>query len=194
MPRSAPAPHGRAEGAGAAMRFRRTDPERAARSASGRQLDRARVPFREVAREDPVLVVIEARAPAPFQQLAQFRVRARAAEVAPAVDDVNLGFLAPAVVFHDADRAAVRPGDRLQARPRGGEARGVGGGAFLARAHPRAAADLMAETGAFAGALEPQGLQAQAVLVGKAAQRLERGAPGTPQAAQAAEPSRGGGG
>ena len=61
----------------------------------------------QVAREDSIVVEIEAPAPSALQQLGHFGVGARGAEVAPAIDDVHLRVLA--TPFADSERSRVRP-------------------------------------------------------------------------------------
>src|SRR5258708_17895647 len=86
------------------------------------------------------------------------------------------------MLLHDAERAAVRPRHGRELGQRRGDAGMVEMNAFLAGANPRAAADLVAEARSLPGGIESERLQAEALLVGEVAERLERGAAGAEQA------------
>src|SRR5689334_15534798 len=124
-------------------------------------------------REEVEVIEVEARAPG-LQELGHLGVVLRGAEPAPLVDDMHLGRLALGVALDHADRAAPRPGRELQARERRADAGEMLVRILLARAHARAAPELVVEAAALARALEAERLQAQAVLGGEAAQRRER--------------------
>src|SRR5438105_92760 len=119
-----------------------------------------------MAREDAVMVVVEARLA--FRDLRDFGIVVRRAEVAPAIDDVHFGRFARMVGLDDADPAAVWPLRCLQRGKRGAQARMMGVDTFPARAYAGAAADLVAKAArAAAAALEAERLQAKRVVVGK---------------------------
>src|SRR4051812_35725742 len=96
--------------------------------------------------EDAVVVVVEARPPARFEEIGDLGVVGGGAEVAPAVDDMHLGRLLGAVALDDADRAAMRPRRAREARKRRAGPSEVQMDVLLAGAHAGAAAELVAET------------------------------------------------
>ena len=123
-----------------------------------------------MARQDAVLVVIEARAL--IEQIRHLRLAARGAEIAPAVDRVHLGRVARRVALDDPYRAGIGPRWRLQSGERGGEPAMMRMDALAAGAHADAAADLVAEAGALTLGIEAQHLEAEPMLVGQRAQGL----------------------
>ena len=98
------------------------------------------------------MVVIEAR---PLvEQVGHLRLRARCAEIAPAIDRVHFGRIARRVGLDDRHRPFVRPGRRPERGERGGETSMVRVDAFTPRAQAGTAADLLAEAGALALGVE----------------------------------------
>src|SRR5581483_1206763 len=148
-----------------------------ARNASSAQLHGAHAALAEMAGEDAVFVVVEARRPARLQHAGELVLRARGADVAPAVHDVDLGGVASAVVLDHPDRAAPRPRRAREPGERGRGARVVQMQVLLPGAYAGAAPELVAEAGPAAAALHAERLQAEPLLVGERAQRLQRRAP-----------------
>src|SRR3954468_5995842 len=119
-------------------------PELRARSAL-RERHHPRAGLAEVAGEDAIVVVVEARVAFAqcVEQVGHVRLAARRAEIAPAIDRVHFGGVAPAVFPHDADRAGVRPFGGLERGERGGEPAMMRVDALARRAHAGAATDLV---------------------------------------------------
>src|SRR5262249_20156680 len=128
----------------------------------------------EMASEDAVVVVVEGRLAAPFKQLGELLVAARAAEIAPAVDHVHLGRFALAVVLDDAKRSGVRPARAGQLRERRSKARVVQVPVLAAGADAGAASELVAEARAQPGFIEAERFEAQAMCIGELAQSGKR--------------------
>src|SRR5205807_459266 len=139
---------------------------RRARSASAAELHDPHAFPAEMAGEDLVVVVVEARARAGLQQLGELIIGARRPEIAPLVHHVHLGSVAFRVALDDAERAAMPPLRRPQLDQFTRQARMVLMDSLLAGAHARAAADLMAKARSLARRVEAQRLQAKPVLVG----------------------------
>ncbi|MCX7158355.1 MAG: hypothetical protein NT176_04120 [Proteobacteria bacterium] len=96
---------------------------------------------------------------------------------------MDVGGVALRILLHQADGPAVRPRKHLEARQRRAHAGMVGGQGFLARAEPGALGHLVAKARTLAlRFFVAQGLQAQAVFVGKFAQRRHSRALGAKEA------------
>src|SRR5204863_10147258 len=122
---------------------RRKDRGWRARSASGAELDDPHAFPAEVAGEDLVVVVVEARARTGLQQPGELVIGARRAEIAPLVHHVHLGGVAFRVALDDAERAAMPPLRRPHLGQLARQARVVLMNILLAGAHACAAADLV---------------------------------------------------
>src|SRR5207248_1819227 len=143
------------------------------RSAS-REWHHVRAGLRKMARQDAVMVVVEARLL--IEEIGHLGLAARGTQIAPAVDCVHLGRVARRIGLDDADGARIGPGRGLEIRERGREAAMVRMDAFAARAYPGAASDLMAKAGALVLCIKSEGLRAESMLISQRPQHLQRGA------------------
>ena len=172
--------------AGAPPRWPRTGPGRPARSArcAWRRLHGAHAALAQMAREDAVMVVVEARRAARLQQLGELGV---ASAPLPRWHQRSTTWISvasrAAVLLDDAERPGMRPVERLQRAPAPRRrARGAGGCSPCRRRRRRTLPTWWRKQAPVRPDSKPSVCRQRPMLVGEPAQRLQRRAPGAEHA------------